>query len=119
MDHLFQLGEEIAFRLGYDDINESLTHRDIVRRTLLALGATKQAVRSGAPHAAYDGITRLGCIAAAASGGGPVTEDFDVQKAAVFWSQHVFVKTYYERRRSVVKGLRCMSMTCNGASIMV
>ena len=97
MDHLVQQGEEIAFRLGYDDINESLTHRDIVHRTLLALGATKQALRSGAPHSAYEGITQLGLTSQQGnevSGG-----SFDVQKAAVFWSQHVFTKTFYERRR--------------------
>ena len=107
MDHLVQQGEEIAFRLGYDDINESLTHRDIVRRTLVALGATKQALRSGTPHGAYDGITQLGCGDAAipsddrALGGSRHQESFDVQKAAVFWSQKVFTKTFYERRRWV------------------
>ena len=102
MDHLVQQGEEIAFRLGYDDINESLTHRDIVHRTLIALGATKQALRSGGPHAAFEGITRLGCVEAQAGDGIGADEGaFDVQKAAVFWSQHVFVKTFLERRRSV------------------
>ena len=97
MDHLVQQGEEIAFRLGYDDINESLTHRDIVHRTLLALGATKQALRNGTSHSAYEGIAQLGFIAQQEneSAGG----SFDVQKAAVFWSQHVFTKTFYERRR--------------------
>ena len=106
MDHLVQQGEEIAFRLGYDDINESLTHRDVVCRTLIALGTTKQALRSGAPNGAYDGITQLGCSATAtASDDGDLhgatchRESFDVQKAAVFWSQKVFTKTYYERRR--------------------
>jgi len=97
MDHLVQQGEEIAFRLGYDDINESLTHRDIVHRTLMALGATKQALRNGSPHAAFDNITQLGC--ATPSGGDASVRGFDVQKAAVFWSQHVFTKTFYERRR--------------------
>ena len=97
MDHLVQQDEEIAFRLGYDDINESLTHRDIVHRTLLALGATKQALRSGTPHAAYEGITQLGL--SAQQGNDMSGGSYDVQKAAVFWSQHVFTKTFYERRR--------------------
>lgn len=101
MDHLVQQGQEIAFRLGYDDINESLTHPDIVRRTLLSLGATKQALRSGSSHSAFDGITRLGLTSTVSSSfinGAAPSEHFDVQRAAVFWSQHVFVKTFYERR---------------------
>ena len=99
MDHLVQQGDEIAFRLGYDDINESLTHRDIVKRTLLSLGATKQTLHSGCAHDAFDGIT---CLGLSTSSPPPNCEDapehFDIQKAAVFWSQHVFVKTFYERR---------------------
>ncbi|KAG1671275.1 hypothetical protein FOA52_010846 [Chlamydomonas sp. UWO 241] len=108
MDHLAQQGEEICFRIGYDDINESLTHPGIVRRTLKALGATGAELRSGEAHSAFDGILGLGCKPVPATGregsGGDMRavstspSRFDDQRAAAFWSEKVFTKTFYERR---------------------
>ena len=101
MDYLSQRGDEFAFRLGYDDFNESLTHPGIVRRTLLALGATEEALMKGDPHSAFDGLYLLGLPSSDAKSGGAeaAVVSFDVERAAVFWREHVFVKTFYERRR--------------------
>ncbi|KAG1671277.1 hypothetical protein FOA52_010848 [Chlamydomonas sp. UWO 241] len=110
MDHLRKQGTEAAFHLNYDDINESLTHPGIVRRTLKALGATGTELRSGEAHSAFAGILGLGCedsSSAAAEGGGDSRQhgapassssDFDEQRAAAFWSEKVFTKTYFDRR---------------------
>lgn len=123
IDYLAQQGEELSFRLGYDDINESLTHPDIVRRTLLALGATKAQLKAGQAHAAYQGITRLGLPPPqhehdaeagsagddADAGAAAAAGDFDVERAGAFWSEKVFVKTYQERRR-------CAEACCLGVA---
>jgi 1,3-beta-glucan synthase len=107
LDNLVQQREDIVFRLGYDDINESLTHPDIVRRTLLALGASKDAIHKGNPHGALHGIMQLGVLSQDGHHDPSVDQkegilgSYDTLRAAVFWSSQVFVKTYYERRRSV------------------
>ncbi|GAX79706.1 hypothetical protein CEUSTIGMA_g7147.t1 [Chlamydomonas eustigma] len=106
VDYLAQKGEEVAYRLGYDDINESLTHPDIVRRTLLSLGTSKSHIKKGASHDAFHGIMQLGvtCTDDCRLQQSLVDQEegllgsFDALKAAVFWSSQVFVKTYYERR---------------------
>ena len=101
MDHLTQQGEEIVFRLGYDDINESLAHPAIVKRTLHWLGSSDSAISTGDPHPAYDTLLTLG-YPRSSEGDDPVLSppmrSFDVERSAVFWSQRVFVKTFYERR---------------------
>ncbi|GAX79705.1 hypothetical protein CEUSTIGMA_g7146.t1 [Chlamydomonas eustigma] len=107
LDNLVRQREDIAFRLGYDDMNESLTHPAIVKRTLSALGASKDAMQKGTPHNAFQGIMQLGMTHPAEDNQHNTSVDqeegrlhgsFDVLKAAVFWSSQVFVKTYYERR---------------------
>ena len=115
MDHLHNQGEEVAFRIGYDDVNESLSHQGIVHKTLRTLGCTKEVLKEGAANDAYSGILRLGLPpggtaggAAGGAGSGCAGQEqqqqgaeFDAQRAAAFWSEHVFVKTFRERRRCV------------------
>ncbi|KAJ9527498.1 hypothetical protein QJQ45_025772 [Haematococcus lacustris] len=109
MDAQFTAGVEVAFRLGYDDINESLNTKPIVMATLRLLGAGKQAIRQGDGHDAHENITRLGFPSydhhagpepgsVAATQQPQEGEVFDAERAAVFWSSKVFVKTYRERR---------------------
>ncbi len=92
MDHLFSTGTEVAFRLGYDDVNESLTQPDNVLRVLGLLGVKRDAACSGNPNGAHDAITQLGVSAA----GGHLVHD--PKEAAAWWSTHVFDKTFRERR---------------------
>ncbi len=41
MDALFDAGVEVAYRLGYDDVNESLCRRDVLGRLLRELGVQR------------------------------------------------------------------------------
>lgn len=41
LDAQFAAGQEVAYRLGYDDVNESLGNRENVMKTLGLLGVTK------------------------------------------------------------------------------
>ncbi|KAG2442515.1 hypothetical protein HXX76_002601 [Chlamydomonas incerta] len=141
-------GQEVAHRLGYDDVNESLCRRDVLGRLLGELGVQEADAAAGAVHGALDAITRLGYPPSVAvrgavavvdgtipppgadanghgnlrrrhnrsSGGGgsptfasssthPATSfehldprAFDVDIAAAFWLDRVFIKTHRERR---------------------
>ncbi|GFR41022.1 hypothetical protein Agub_g1454, partial [Astrephomene gubernaculifera] len=112
VDHMASEGQEVAHRLGYDDINESMCRRDIVRRLLEMLGVAA-AADAGQAHGALDAITRLGYAPAVATDGDgapagrgvPATSSAsanprlsDPVYAAAFWADHVFVKTHRERR---------------------
>lgn len=101
MDHLTQQGEEIVFRLGYDDINESLAHPAIVKRTLQWLGSSDSAIASGDSQPAYDTLLTLGYPRPSEGDDqapSPPVRSYDAERSAVFWSCRVFVKTFYERR---------------------
>mgnify|MGYP001806894636 CR=1 FL=1 len=41
MDALFDAGVEVAHRLGYDDVNESLCRQDVLGRLLAELGVQR------------------------------------------------------------------------------
>jgi len=87
MDHLFNVGEEVAFRVGYDDVNESLCCRPLVHATLALLGASSEQVRHGEPNGAFEGLTRLGFPPAGeADADARTAERFEPQRAANFWS---------------------------------
>jgi hypothetical protein len=119
VDHMASSGQEVAHRLGYDDVNESMCHRDVVAKLLEALGVTLAAAEAGQVHGALDALTRLGYPPAvshgvadnadgsgtgggvSASGPGSSCSDprlFDPVLAAAFWADSVFVKTHRERR---------------------
>ncbi|KAG2448290.1 hypothetical protein HYH02_006874 [Chlamydomonas schloesseri] len=143
-------GQEVAHRLGYDDVNESLCRRDVLGRLLAELGVQDADAAAGTVHGALDAITRLGyppsvavggtpSATAAGNGTAPPTDGeahghghlcrrhnhssgggasptfastaaatgsaaqldpraFDVDAAAAFWLDRVFVKTHRERR---------------------
>ncbi|KAG2448283.1 hypothetical protein HYH02_006867 [Chlamydomonas schloesseri] len=143
-------GQEVAHRLGYDDVNESLCRRDVLGRLLAELGVQEADAATGTVHGALDAITRLGyppsvavggtpSATAAGNGTAPPTDGeahshghlcrrhnrssgggasptfastaaatasaaqldpraFDVDAAAAFWLDRVFVKTHRERR---------------------
>ncbi|PNW85408.1 hypothetical protein CHLRE_03g185000v5 [Chlamydomonas reinhardtii] len=144
-------GQESAFRLGYDDVNESLCRRDVLSRLLAELGVQQADAAAGAVHGALDAITRLGYPPSVAVGGAAVATGpdgtvppaadadahghshlrrrhnrssgggasptfansatpaisssshldlraFDVDAAAAFWLDRVFIKTHRERR---------------------
>ncbi|KAG2499845.1 hypothetical protein HYH03_002136 [Edaphochlamys debaryana] len=123
MDAGAAAGQEVAQRLGYDDVNESLCRRDVVGRLLAELGVEREA-EAGQAHGALEAITRLGYPDAdeeaeaaaadeegggsrrpqrAAAGSAPSASEldprsFDVLRAAAFWLDRVFVKTHRERR---------------------
>ncbi|PNW85415.1 hypothetical protein CHLRE_03g185350v5 [Chlamydomonas reinhardtii] len=143
-------GQESAFRLGYDDVNESLCRRDVLSRLLAELGVQQADAAAGTVHGALDAITRLGYPPSVAVGGAAVATGpdgtvppadadahghshlrrrhnrssgggasptfansatpaisssshldlraFDVDAAAAFWLDRVFIKTHRERR---------------------
>lgn len=61
MDAMFTAGQEEAFRLGYDDVNESLCCRSLIMAALADLGVSKAQVKAGAVNAGWASLTRLGC----------------------------------------------------------
>ncbi|KAG2500666.1 hypothetical protein HYH03_001432 [Edaphochlamys debaryana] len=92
VDHLSNLGVEVSFRLGYDDINESMAHTGIVRLALRDLRVRGEQIINGDVNDAYNTITRLGYKK------GSAETTFDPQVAADWWRTNVFVKTFRERR---------------------
>lgn len=49
-----------SHRLGYDDFNESLTHRDVVYGVLAELRVTPRDIATGAANDAYQSLSSLG-----------------------------------------------------------
>ncbi|GIL75226.1 hypothetical protein Vretimale_7896 [Volvox reticuliferus] len=92
IDHLSNLGVEVAHRLGYDDINESMAHTGVVRLALRDMRVRGEQIIRGEVNEAYNTITRLGYTR------GRAETNFDPQVAADWWRSNVFVKTYRERR---------------------
>lgn len=97
MDHLYNAGEEISFRVGYDDVNETLCNKKLVHNTLHLLGVSSAQIAGAEVNPAYDKILRLGCAPDSSDESGRVRR-FDPQRASNFWSSEVFVKTFCERR---------------------
>ena len=60
MDHLSNLGVEVAHRLGYDDFNESLCNKEIVRSTLRELRITARQLTTADTNETYQNLTNLG-----------------------------------------------------------
>ncbi|KAG2442546.1 hypothetical protein HXX76_002632 [Chlamydomonas incerta] len=60
MDALFEAGVEVAHRLGYDDVNESLCRRDVLGRLLGELGVQRSQLEAGDVNEAWTRITLLG-----------------------------------------------------------
>ena len=60
IDHLSNLGVEVAHRMGYDDFNESMCSREIVQDTLVALRVKPEQLQNAYPNDAYQGLTNLG-----------------------------------------------------------
>ncbi|GIL42993.1 hypothetical protein Vafri_805, partial [Volvox africanus] len=103
VDHMASSGQEVAHRLGYDDVNESMCRRDVVAKLLAALGVSAAAAEAGQVHGALDALTQLGyapdisggsegncsigaTAASAAPGGLRNPRIFDPVLAAAFWS---------------------------------
>ena len=106
VDHMASAGQEVAHRLGYDDVNESMCRRDVVHRLLADLGVAA-AAEAGQVHAALEALTRLGFPPAVGSDAdGPDASAashsdprlFNAVLATAFWADRVFVKTHRERR---------------------
>ncbi|GLC72072.1 hypothetical protein PLESTF_001201000 [Pleodorina starrii] len=112
IDHMATARQEVAHRLGYDDVNESLCRRDVVAKLLADLGVSSAAAADGSQAlGALEALSRLGfppavttadagdaAAAAAAGGGSRDPRQFDPVRAAAFWADRVFVKTHRERR---------------------
>ncbi|EFJ51969.1 hypothetical protein VOLCADRAFT_87013 [Volvox carteri f. nagariensis] len=110
VDLMASSGQEVAHRLGYDDVNESMCRRDVVGKLLATLGVSKEAAAAGQVHGVLDALTQLGYPPAVSSdtgnsavtaAGGAVSRDprrFDPVLAASVWSDSVFIKTHRERR---------------------
>ena len=60
VDHLSNLGVEVAHRLGYDDFNESLCNKEIVRSTLRELRITARQLATADTNETYQNLTNLG-----------------------------------------------------------
>lgn len=60
VDHLSNLGVEVAHRLGYDDFNESLCNREIVQSTLRELRSTARQLATADTNETYQNLTNLG-----------------------------------------------------------
>lgn len=114
-DAMSAAGQEVAFRLGYDDVNESLCSRPNVREALRLLGVDVKAAaaergkagggKGGVVNGAFDAITRLGLATPEGQEGQEASPEeqqgqqaFDVFLAAAWWADHVLVKTHRERR---------------------
>eukprot|EP00198_Chlamydomonas_reinhardtii_P003823 XP_001693159.1 1,3-beta-D-glucan synthase [Chlamydomonas reinhardtii] len=93
VDHLSTLGVDTAYRLGYDDFNESLTCREVVYSALMDLRVSPVDIATGALNDAYQSLSSMGF-----QGRTHIDNKFDPQVAATWWRNRVFVKTYYERR---------------------
>ncbi|PNH01232.1 hypothetical protein TSOC_012892 [Tetrabaena socialis] len=112
IDHMATAGQEMAHRLGYDDVNESLCRRDVVAKLLEALGVPAAAAAGGLVHGALEALAKLGYASAADEAEGERAQHgskepggesddpraFDAVLAAAFWADSVFVKTHRERR---------------------
>ncbi|MEW5305138.1 MAG: hypothetical protein WDW36_007699 [Sanguina aurantia] len=132
MDYMSSIGTDVAYRLGYDDVNESLCSAAIVHSTLAKLGVTRAVARAGAANGGWAAVLALGevkvrvgsdpsaspadspssrCAALGTDGSGSelgtgltlalpgqTSDAFDIETAAAFWRQQVFIKTYAERR---------------------
>ncbi|GLC38942.1 hypothetical protein PLESTB_000464000 [Pleodorina starrii] len=107
VDHCASSGAEVAHRLGYDDVNESMCRRDVMVKLLAALGVSEAAAGGDKAHGALDALTRLGCPPTVTSAGGdgaapasaaPDPRRFDPVLAGAFWSNGVLIKTHRERR---------------------
>lgn len=61
MDTMTNMGEEVAHKVMYDDVNESMCHRGIVHKALYLLGVTPQQMASGSPCDAFISLATLGC----------------------------------------------------------
>lgn len=92
IDHLSNLGVDVAHRLGYDDFNESMAHTGVVRMALIDLRVQGQEIINGDINLAYKSLTNLGYRK------GVAETAFDAQTAADWWRTRAFVKTYRERR---------------------
>ncbi|GLC51113.1 hypothetical protein PLESTB_000467200 [Pleodorina starrii] len=105
MDALFDEGVEVAHRLGYDDVNESMCRRDVIDKLLVELGVSDEALAFGEFLDVWRALTELGCPrpeqpSVSVQGHVPTgpPPPFDAQIAANYWSAEVFVKTFRERR---------------------
>eukprot|EP00210_Caulerpa_lentillifera_P005023 g4797.t1 len=81
-------GIETINRINYDDVNESLTNKTLVHRTLRKLGETSGSKTKNV-NEAYKAITEL-----------PFDDQgvFDTDLATSFWRRYTFTKTFRERR---------------------
>uniref|UniRef100_A0A6S8NKA7 1,3-beta-glucan synthase n=1 Tax=Dunaliella tertiolecta TaxID=3047 RepID=A0A6S8NKA7_DUNTE len=95
IDHLSNLGVDVAHRLGYDDFNESLCIKEIVHETLAELRVNPTRVAQAIWNDSWVALTSLGFARGHAMGA------FDAMVASEFWQSRVFVKTYRERRSAL------------------
>lgn len=60
MDYMSSIGTDVAYRLGYDDVNESLCSAAIVHSTLAKLGVTRAVARAGTANGGWAAVMALG-----------------------------------------------------------
>ncbi|EFN56001.1 hypothetical protein CHLNCDRAFT_145389 [Chlorella variabilis] len=104
-------GVEIAARVTYDDVNESLCMPGVVHKTLARLGVQWDKKTRGirVPKDLYTNLMAVGSVEIVTSGSGdggdakppapaPARLSFDAASARDWWGGFVFGKTYVERR---------------------
>lgn len=62
MDYMSSLGTDVAYRLGYDDVNESLCTASIVQATLRKLGVSRYVVNAGEANCGWTAVMKLGDV---------------------------------------------------------
>ena len=108
MDSLSE--EEPSNRIGYDDLNESLSSKAIVHSTLSSLGLTLRQILSEKPNLAFRvisldlGLPPMDAGDTSREGlkegsiDGFQADQVFTERIAAFWSSSVIRKTFVERR---------------------